>query len=160
MKTSAIFSLVILAGCQGVPPPEVRPALAEGAAIASEQNMASIGGWTVICQDDTFKNERTCRAGTFGASPAGPGIPFRVVFVNGSGPTILAGHHNFPGREPTIRVDAGPVISATRTNAAIAAMRAGTTAYVVYHVWPEGEKRTTVDVSGFDAAYQRLLTML
>lgn len=67
---------------------------------------------------------------------------------------ILLVPHDFPGRSPTIRVDAGPVLD--KPADMVAAMRRGATAYVVFHVWPRGEERMTVSLAGFSEAYDLL----
>ncbi len=160
-KASAIFVIVMLSACQPAQPPEIQAALAQGENIKAELNATTDSyGWTVHCADDHHKAERTCRASKFGEGPAGSGIPFQVYYVNREGPFILAGHNTFPGREATIRVDSGPVISASNASAVVRSLNSGTTAYVVYHVWPTGERKMTVDIRGFDAAYKKLRAAL
>lgn len=144
-------------GCQSAHPPEIQSALAHGEAIKAEQNATTDKhGWTVQCTADHHKAERTCRASKFGEGPAGSGIPFQVYYVNREGPFILAGHNTFPGREATIRVDSGPVVRTSNANAVVRSLNSGATAYVVYHVWPTGERKMTVDIRGFDAAHKKL----
>jgi hypothetical protein len=84
-----------------------------------------------------------------------------VLYVNGSGPIIMAGYHAYPGRYATIRVDSGQVMTANRSDAKntkiLSALKMGNTAFLVYHAWPEGEERAEVDVSGFADAHNLLL---
>lgn len=120
----------------------------------AESTLAS--GWRVDCTGDQFKAQRTCFAGTFGDTRATLKF-FQIGYVNGAGPGLFV-PHDFPGRTPTVRVDNGPVLSDPA--AIVEALKAGTTAYVVFHVWPTGEERMTVDVRGFSEAYALLLTKL
>lgn len=160
-KVFSLFVAVTLAGCQSAQPPEIQATLAQGEAIKDELSVATDSyGWTVHCTDDHHKAERTCRASKFGEGPSGSGIPFQVYYVNRKGPFILAGHNTFPGKDATIRVGSGPVISASNANAVVRSLNSGTTAYVVYHVWPTGERKMTVDIRGFASAHKNLLAKL
>lgn len=126
---------------------------AGASAVRSELSGTTLAsGWRVFCKDDQFKAERTCTAGTFGDTRHTFKF-FQVYFVNGKGPFLLV-PHDFPGRSPTIRVDAGPVLD--KPADMVAAMRRGATAYVVFHVWPRGEERMTVSLAGFSEAYDLL----
>lgn len=157
----AVATVAIVAGCQSSVPPEIQPALEGGQAIKAGLDTATDGyGWRVRCTEDYAKAERTCRAAKFGTGPSGGGVPFQIFYINKSGPYVMAGHNTFPGRDATIRVDNGPVLSASRAGAVVSSLKGGRTAHVVYHVWPTGEARMSVDVRGFDAAYARLLSMI
>lgn len=111
--------------------------------------------WNVRCLDDQYKATRTCQASTFGDGRATFNY-FQIAYVNGVGPMLVT-PNDFPGRVPTVRVDNGPVLS--EANKIVTAMRLGKTAYVSFHVWPTGEQRMTVDVTGFSEAYDRLLEL-
>lgn len=116
-------------------------------------------GWRVDCNEDHFTNSKRCFAGTFGSAPGfDRSIPFQVYFENGRGPAIMPGFNTYPGRTATIRVDSGAIRSANAAQAVINDLRSGSIAYVVYHSWPEGEKRMTVDLTGFTEAYDLLLS--
>lgn len=119
-----------------------------------ETTLAS--GWRVDCKADEFKDQRTCFAGTFGDSRHTYKF-FQIAYVNGTGPRLVV-PHDFPGRDATVRVDDGPVLS--DPTAIVAALKSGTTAYVVFHVWPTGEERMTVDVRGFPEAYAALMAKI
>lgn len=110
-------------------------------------------GWRVDCLRDEYKAQTRCFAGTFAKTGVGA---FQVSFINGVGPEIIV-PHDFPGRVATVRVDGGPVNPTTSPQAIVEAMKTGQTAFVVFHVWPTGEQRATVDVSGFREAYPVLL---
>jgi invasion protein IalB len=116
-------------------------------------------GWRVDCTRDAFTDERRCFAGRFGrADWGGPeSIPFQIYYVNGTGPMMLAGDHDFPGRAPSIRIDDGPAGTATASPDVIAALRQGREARVVYHVWPHGERRMVVSLDGFAQAHDQLM---
>jgi hypothetical protein len=113
-------------------------------------------GWRVDCLTDHHKAETRCFAGSFDQDGRGA---FQMVYLNGKGP-ILYTPNDFPGRVATVRVDNGPVIPETNARGIVEALKVGKVAYVIYHRWPSGEEKMTVDVRGFAEAYQVLLTKL
>lgn len=108
-------------------------------------------GWRVDCNYNQFKAENRCFAATFSGSS-----PFQIVFINQSGPTIFT-PHTFPGRRGTVRVDNGKVRFFEDAVGIVNDMKVGEKAFVVYHVWPEGERKMIVDITGFSEAYELLL---
>lgn len=115
------------------------------------------GQWRVDCTYDQYKSERTCFAGTFGDDHVGQGALkfFQIAYVNKNGPLVYT-PNDFPGRIATVRVDNGPVLSADHPGEIVAALKQGTTAFVTFNVWPHGEERMTVALTGFAAAYVAL----
>lgn len=111
-------------------------------------------GWTVRCTDDAYAAVRTCRAGKFGDEP-NP-APFQVFFENGKGPFIQAGLNDFPGRTATVRVDSGKVRPQEDARGIVGDLINGQTALVTYNVWPTGQERMSVNISGFAEAYEKL----
>lgn len=111
-------------------------------------------GWRVDCTYDRFKDVNRCFAGIFGEAPNT--APLQVFYLNQRGPFIMAGRHDFPGRTPTVRVDEKKPMPTTDAKGIIEALKSGSTAYVVYHVWPKGERRSVVKISGFPEAYDLL----
>jgi len=107
-------------------------------------------GWRVDCNYDQFKAENRCFAATFSDD-----APFQVVYINDSGPTLFT-PHNYPGRRGTVRVDDGPVRFFEDATNIVNDMKVGQKAFVVYHVWPEGERNMIVDITGFSQAFALL----
>lgn len=133
--------------------------------------------WVVNCLDDQVLGLRRCWAGTFGREMASngtpynspPSIPFQVFFVSNGvatlGPFVDVGLHTFPGRRPTVRVDEHPPISVAYdagvsgrepNPALVEQLRRGQVARARYHVWPSGPRDLFVELTGFEAAWQRL----
>lgn len=137
-----VLAVLALAGCS-----------ATAAAKKTVEAQTVAGNWRVHCTDDQFKSERTCYAGTFGETRHTFKF-FQIAYVNRTGPIVLT-PHDFPGRVATVRVDDGPVL--TDPAAIVNALKSGTTAYVVFHIWPTGEERMTLPVAGFAEAYAALL---
>lgn len=114
-------------------------------------------GWRVTCAYDQHKDLKTCRMSKGSAAKF---AFLTVLFVNGEGPGVAIFGHTFPGRDATIRVNSGPVLKVNDYQQVVEALSAEGTAYVVYHVWPEGERRMEIDLTGFNEAYKRLRSML
>jgi hypothetical protein len=131
--------------------------MAEGKAIEAEVKASTLAsGWSVRCIDDRYTAAKTCIAGTFSIDQR----PFRILFVNGKGPTVSAGFNTYPGRTASIRVDNGPVRSAADAAAVIKDLSTGRRAYIIYHTWPEGPNRMELDLSGFNEAYAKLRSII
>jgi hypothetical protein len=145
MRVVVFVLMLALAGCSTV------SSISDSVKRYDESLVA--GGWSVRCNDDQYKDERTCFAGTFGDTTYKLKF-FQIAYVDGRGPLLLT-PSDFPGRTPSVRVDNGPVL--TDPTAIVAALRQGGTAYVLFHAWPDGEKRMTVRLEGFGTAYDALL---
>ena len=131
--------------------------------------------WSAYCATDQVSTTRRCYAGTFGrlmlasGEPVGDkSFPFQVYFLNQAGPYVLVGHHTFPGRTPTVRVDDNipiEVNDAAGVNALrphpelVEKLRRGTAVRARFHEWPRGARDIYVDLTGFEEAWQRLLTL-
>ena len=146
MKVAVLAMALALAGCAST-----------SAVRTKAEATTDANGWRVDCRSDQYTNERTCFAGTFGKGARSALSFFQIAYVNGKGPHLFV-PHDFPGRTPTVRVDNGAVL--TDPKAIVSALSAGSTAYVVFHVWPTGEDRMSVSTAGFASAYQRLQGML
>lgn len=152
MKRLALIGLLMVAGCQTSAAPETKVSTASAPTPANR----SEEGWHVSCQYDQFKAERRCWTGTFGEKTPGLILRFfQVSYTNGKGPSIWV-PHDFPGRVATVRVDNGPVVSVTDASRIVEQLKAGTTAYVVFHVWPDGQRKMIVNLTGFNEAYAEL----
>lgn len=153
--SAVVIATAALAGCS--PSQQGAKLLAEGSAIGMRVDATtSSSGWRVDCTSDQYTASKRCFAATFGTGAAGSGVPFQVYYENGRGPNILAGYNDFPGREATVRIDDGVVRKASEATAIVSALSKGTTAFVIYNVWPEGERRMTVNIAGFAEAYAKL----
>jgi hypothetical protein len=91
--------------------------------------------------------------------------PLQVYFVDGRGPFILAGWHNYPGRYPLIRFDADAKAVTIPDNgmggrspapAVVSRMLKASVARVRFDVWPDGASDIYVDLTGFPAAWAEL----
>lgn len=128
--------------------------------------------WYVDCAVDAVSAVRRCYASTFGKSLGHDGepygsniIPFKVVYVDKSGPYVEVGVHDFPGRTPTVRIDDNKPVSVQDYGGVqapspdpllVQQMLSGRVTRATYHVWPKGPEQMYVDISGFDQAWQRL----
>jgi hypothetical protein len=129
--------------------------------------------WSVRCNTDAVTRSTECFAGTFGSpmNSAGqpflpPAYPLKVYFLDGRGPYLQVGFHDFPGERPSIRFDSdrnaytipddGGVSSAGIATSAVNRMQTALVARARFWTWPDGSRDMYVDLTGFAAAYAEL----
>lgn len=160
MRAIALMAVAVLTGCvQPSPPAQPQP-----------------HGWTVRCvTQSAVTNTRKCFAGTFGyemtadGQPMAPQItagPFQVFYLNETGPFVMVGSHNFPGRMPQVRFDDdrtartvpndGGVTNPRPAPQIVNRMLSARVARASYSVWPYGTRTMFVYLDGFPEAWREL----
>ena len=129
--------------------------------------------WSVWCHVYKVTKSRLCWAGTFGQFMNYDGrgygkksIPFKVYFLDKTGPFVEVGWHNYPGKHATVSIDENDPVEVNYDGGVsvlapdehlVQQLRSGKIARARYHVWPHGPEDMIVDLTGFEEAWQRLL---
>jgi hypothetical protein len=125
-----------------------------------------VDGWRVTCSVDKYTDERVCQANTFGKTcgECSGSVPVFVRYTN-SGPDLTFGPHTHPGAVGKVRIDDNPVeyfdsvrIYGPTAKRIVAQMLGGRKAVATAVAWPSKHTEFTVELSGFPAAYERLLS--
>lgn len=132
--------------------------------------------WSVDCVAvSPVVNYRNCYLSTSAQIISLDGSPigtlrtkFEVYFLDGHGPYIGVGHHDFPGLSAAVRVDQNQSIyiaseakDVSRNKIVVDQMIKGKKAFGQYHTWPKsGGNYLSADLNGFAEGWIRLQKLL